>query len=404
LYSVQDLKRMLQDHVDSVKERIMDIADYIHRNPELGYAEFKACERLTSELAQAGFQVTKGVAGLPTAFKAVMKGKAERPWVGILAEYDALPELGHACGHNVSAASAIGAGLALSKLMADLQGTLAIFGTPAEEGVVENAGGKVLMLEEFKELDAAMIMHSLDMNIVTCESFNREGLDIEFLGKAANAGNAEDSSKGINAMEAAMLFWHAVNSLRLLLRNDARIFGIITEGGVSPNIVPERAVTRLQIRVYDPEYFKEVVRKVENAAQGAALAVGAVCKIRKYANTYVNMLNNRTLAETFKNHLTALGMPVEKETRKGAALDMGNVSQVAPSIHPFLAIAPRGTAWHSRESAAAAASPQAHETAINCAKAFGMTAIEIFSNPALVRKIKDEFVKEKDKLSSKSWV
>jgi len=201
-----------------------------------------------------------------------------------------------------------------------------------------------------------------------------------------------------------MLFWHAVNSLRLLLRNDARIFGIITEGGVSPNIVPERAVTRLQIRVYDPEYFKEVVRKVENAAQGAALAVGAVCKIRKYANTYVNMLNNRTLAETFKNHLTALGMPVEKETRKGAALDMGNVSQVAPSIHPFLAIAPRGTAWHSRESAAAAASPQAHETAINCAKAFGMTAIEIFSNPALVRKIKDEFVKEKDKLSSKSWV
>ncbi len=317
--------------------------------------------------------------------------------LGILGEYDALPDIGHACGHNLSAASAVGAALALAKLMPELPGTLMVFGTPAEEGVVENAGGKVVMLEEFKVLDAAMIMHALDMNTVICDSFNREALQIEFLGKAANAGNAEDSSKGINALEGVMLFWHAINSLRLLLKNDARIFGIITEGGVSPNIIPERAVTKLQIRVEDPLYFREIVKKVENAAQGAALAIGAQVNIKKSAHTYLNMLNNLTLAEIFKNNLIALGMQAESLSRRGVATDMGNVSQVVPSLHPFIAIAPPGTAWHSTESAKAASSPQAHEATVKTAKAFGLTAIDIFSDPDLVGRIKEEFIQTQGK-------
>lgn len=395
MVAVEDFKKLLQNHVDLIKEKIIGIADYIFRNPELGYSEFKASEYLTSELEKNGFEVTRGVAKLPTAFKAVMKGKKDHPRVGILAEYDALPELGHACGHNLSAASAVGAGMALAKIMPELDETLVIFGTPAEEGVVENAGGKVFMLQEFKGLDAAMIMHALDVNAIICESFNREALEIEFIGKAANAGNAEDSSKGINALEAVMLFWHAINSLRLLLKNDARVFGIITQGGVSPNIIPEKAVTRLQIRVEDPEYFREVVKKVENAAQGAAQAIGASLKIRKSANTYVNMRNNLPLAEAFKNNLTALGMEVEGLSKRGVATDMGNVSQVVPSIHPFIAICPKGTAWHSRESGRAASSSQAYESALSTAKAFGMTAIDIFSDPDLVRRIREGFAAPK---------
>ena len=390
---VDDMKRLVQNQVDSIGEEIIRIAEYIYNNPELGYAEFKASKLLTSTLEDRGFEVTRGLAGLPTAFKAVMKGKADKPVVGILAEYDALPDLGHACGHNLSGASAVGAALALAKLMPELPGTLMVFGTPAEEGVVENAGGKVIMLEEFKVLDAAMIMHALDMNTVFCDSFNREALQMEFIGKAANAGNAEDSSKGINALEGAMLFWHAINSMRLLLKNDARIFGIITEGGISPNIIPARAVTKLQIRVEDRSYFREVVKKVEDAARGAALAIGAQVNIKKSAHTYVNMLNNHTLAETFKKNLTHLGMQVENLSRRGVATDMGNVSQVVPSIHPFIAAAPPGTAWHSRESARAASSPQAHAAAINTAKAFGMTAIDFFSNPGLVSRIREEFSK-----------
>ena len=390
---IEEVKRNLLALVDSLKGQIIDISDFLHQNPELGYAEYKACEKLTLELEKVGFKVTRGVAGLPTAFKAVFQGKRERPVLGILGEFDALPDLGHACGHNLSGASAVGAALALAELMPELPGTLMVFGTPAEEGVVEDAGGKVVMLDEFKALDAAMIMHALDMNTVFCDSFNREALRIEFFGKAANAGNAEDSSKGINALEGVMLFWHAINSLRLLLKNDARIFGIITEGGVSPNMIPARAVTKLQIRVEDPSYFREVVKKVEDAARGAASAIGAQVQIKKSAHTYVNMLNNHTLATTFKNNLTHLGLQVENLSRRGVATDMGNVSQVVPSIHPFIAAAPPGTAWHSTESAKAARSPQAHEAAVNAAKAFGLTAIDLFFDPDLVGQIKEEFGK-----------
>jgi len=389
--TAESLKEKLQDNVSSIEDKIVETAKYIHDNPEIGYEEHKACEILASELEKNGFKLTRGVAGLPTAFKAVLKGKAKGPTVGILAEYDALPGLGHGCGHNLSAASALGTALALGKLMPELNGTLMIFGTPAEEGVADNAGGKVVMIDEFKSLDAAMIMHALDMTTVTCESFNREALEVEFIGKAANAGNAEDASKGINALEAVMLTWQGINAFRLLLKSDARVFGIITEGGVSPNIVPERAVTKIQIRVEDENYFQEVVEKVKNAARGAALATGATVNIKKYANTYVNMLNNLTLAETFKNNLTALGMPVEKLSRRGVATDMGNVSQVAPSIHPFIAIAPKGTAWHSTDAVKASSSPQAYEATVKTAKAFGMTAIDIFTDPVLTKKIKDEF-------------
>lgn len=391
----EGLKVRVQENVDAIKQKIVEIAKYIYDNPEIGYEEYKACELLTAELTKHGFNVTKGVAGLPTAFKAVLKGKSERPIVGILAEYDALPGLGHGCGHNLSAASATGAVIALSKLMPEMNGTLVIYGTPAEEGVAKNAGGKVVMLNEFRDLDAVMMMHALDTTTVICESFNREALEIEFIGKAANAGNAEDASKGINALEAVMLTWHAVNSFRLLLKSDARIFGIITEGGVSPNIIPERAVTKIQIRVEDGEYFREVIDKVKNAAMGAALATGAKVNIRPFANTYVNMLNNLALAEAFRTNLIALGMGVESLSRRGVATDMGNVSQVAPSIHPFIAIAPRGTAWHSAEAAKASASPQAYEATIKAAKTFGMTTIDILTNPELVKKIKEEFEQAK---------
>jgi metal-dependent amidase/aminoacylase/carboxypeptidase family protein len=158
-----------------------------------------------------GFEVTKGIAGLPMAFKAVLKGKTETPRVGILAEYDALAGLGHACGHNIIAASAVDAGISLAKLIPEINGTLIIFGTPAEEGIVQKAGGKVVMLEEFKGLDAAMMIHGLDMTTVICESFNREALEIEFIGKAANAGNTEDASKEPRASAWGIHGWLFMN-------------------------------------------------------------------------------------------------------------------------------------------------------------------------------------------------
>jgi amidohydrolase len=385
------MKEAVQKNIDSIKDEIVNIASTIYDNPELGYQEHRACEFLTERLEQGGFDVTRGVSGLPSAFKAVLKGKTDTPRVGLLAEYDALPDLGHGCGHNIIAAAAVGTALALAKFIPHLNGSLLVFGTPAEEGIVDNAGGKVAMLDEFKGLDAAMMIHALDTTNVICESFNREALEIEFIGKAANASNAEDSSKGVNALEAVMLTWHAINSFRLLLKNDARVFGIITEGGVSPNIIPARAVTRMQIRVEDKEYFREVIEKVKDAARGAATATGAKVNIRKFAYTYISMLNNTTLAGVFEKHLSALGIPAEKLSRRGVATDMGNVSRVVPAIHPFIAIAPRGTPWHSVESAGASASPQAHKAAVKAVKALALTAIDIFTNPDLTGRIREEF-------------
>jgi amidohydrolase len=393
--SLFNLKKAFVDAIDSLHDEIIAISDEIHDNPEIGFQEFKACKLLTDTLKHAGFEVVCPVAGLSTAFKAELAEKESGPRVGILAEYDALPGFGHACGHNISAAAAVGAGLGLSKL-GGFPGDLMIFGTPAEEGTVENAGGKVIMLDEFRSLDAAMMIHSYDANVVFFQSFNREALEITFLGQAANAGNSLDSSKGVNALEALMLFWQAVNSLRPHLKDETRVFGIITEGGVSPNIIPDRAVTRLQIRVEDPHYFLEVIDKVKNAAQGAAKAVAASVEIRKYANTYQSIIINRPLGDTFQNNLTELGLKVEPISRKGVATDMGNVSRVAPAIHPFLAITPHGSAAiHSQQWAEASHSPQAHQTALQAAKALGLTALDVFFQPGLVEEIRKCFTEAK---------
>jgi amidohydrolase len=388
---VDELKRRVIQEIDSLRMKIAKIGDYIYRNPELPYQEHKACALLTKELRDNGFDVKEAICGLPTAFRATIKGNSAKPTIAILAEYDALPGLGHACGHNLSAAAAVGAALGFRKFMPEIEGTVAVFGTPAEEGIVDNAGGKVIMLDEFRAVDAAMMIHASDTNSGICDSFNREALEIEFLGKAANAGNAEDSSKGINALEAVMLTWSAINAFRLLLKEDARVFGIITKGGTSPNIVPDYAATRLQIRVKDCNYLDDVVNKVKSAANGAALATGAKVNIRAYANRYEAMLNNRAMADAFEKNLVSLGVTVSRQYRRGFVTDMGNVSHVTPAIQPFIKMAPDGTAFHSIEAVKAVASKEAHEATIVAAKALAMTAIDLLLDHELAGKVSREF-------------
>jgi amidohydrolase len=383
--------------VDSLRDRIIEIGDYIHANPELGHQEYKAAELLTSELRKHGFKVVKGIKGMDTAFKAELHGKASGPKIAFLAEYDSLPPpLGHGCGHNLMASMSIGAGIALSKLMPELSGSIYVFGTPAEEGIVDNCGGKVIMADEFKEMDAAMIIHPGDKttNGVTY-SWNREGLELEFLGAPANAGNAMSTSQGVNALEACMLFWHGLNTLRPHIREGGRIFGIVTEGGVSPNVVPERAVTRLQIRVPTYNYFLEVVEKVKTCAQGAAAALGAKVNIRAYANRYLAFLPNFTLAEAFGRNIESLGMETVEPTSVGGATDMGNVSRECPSIHPSIQIMPKGTPGHSYEAAKASFSDRGREAAIVGAKSLALTAVDLFTGKVNVEKMKKEFMEAK---------
>jgi amidohydrolase len=240
------LKEKVSKEIDARRERLIEISMTIHDEPELGHQEFKASALLVSELEELGFEVEKGTSGLATSFKAVRRGKGDGPTVAIIAEYDALPELGHACGHNIIATSALGAGAGLCAVMDELDGTVIVFGTPAEEGYAENAGGKVIMLDEITKADAAIMIHPGSRYGVGATSLARESFMIYFKGRAAHAGSIPE--RGINALEGVLLTYQGVNALRQHLMRDIRIHGVIKDGGAAPNIVPETASAHFYVR------------------------------------------------------------------------------------------------------------------------------------------------------------
>jgi len=372
----EKLKEEAAAEVDALRERLWEISGEIHSNPELGYREFKASGLLASELEKAGFEVVRSVAGLPTAFKAVWRGVADGPRIGLMAEYDALPGVGHGCGHNVISAITLGAALALRRLMDRLPGTLVVFGTPAEEAYVENAGGKVVMLDEIKEVDAAMMFHPSSRTTTICKSICREALEFEFKGRAVHAAGET---------------WKGVNALRQHLKPGVLVHGITAEGGEAPNIIPDRAVVRLYVRAKGLKELEEASERVKNCARGAALATGAELRIRNYANTYINMITNMTLAETLERNLRSLGVEIDEPREGRGSTDMGNVSHHVPAVHAYIKICPEGTPGHSGEFAEAAISREAEEAVVAGAKALAMTVIDLLTQPELMRRMKAEF-------------
>ena len=370
--------------IDSSKERLMEIARFIHDNPELGFEEYKASAILTDELAKYGFQIEE--MDMKTAFRASL-GSA-KPEIVFLAEYDALPGIGHGCGHNLICTASIGAAIGLASVMHKLAGTIVVLGTPAEE----TSGTKVSMVKNgvFKDVDAAMMFHPSNKNVVESTSLAMDAIEFTFKGKAAHA--AESPHKGINALDGVILFFNAINALRGCVKEDVRMHGIITEGGEAPNIVPEKAASRFYIRASTREYLNEVVEKVKNCARGASLATGTELKIRDYENSFKDLVTNHALAELFKHELSNLGVKeiYPKLEMKGST-DMGDVSHVVPAIHPYLSIAPESVALHTKEFAAAANSKTGHETMILAAKAMAMTALNLITSPDALKDVKDEF-------------
>ncbi|MEM2921753.1 MAG: M20 family metallopeptidase [Candidatus Bathyarchaeia archaeon] len=387
---MSNVKERVIAEIEALKPHLIAISDTIHANPEIGYQEFKTSELLCNELERAGFEVTRGICGMPTAFKAVYRGRADRPAVALLAEMDALPGLGHACGHNIIGAASLGAALALSRVMGEVNGTAMVFGTPAEESVVDNACGKPRMLDEIKNADAAMLVHPGTKNTVKTLNVCREALLFKFYGKSAHAGAAPHL--GVNALDAAIATFNMVNALRQHVRMDVRIHGIITKGGDSPNVVPDYAEIRLYVRAKDPAYLEETVKRVNNCAQGAALGTGARVEISTYASRDLNMVSNPTLADLFKRNWETLGVNVEEvRERSYGSSDMGNVSQVIPAIHPTVAIAPEGTPGHSAAFREAARSEKGHQGLILAAKGLAMTAVDLFTRPEAVERMKRDF-------------
>src|SRR5919107_1947701 len=340
--------------VEELTPQLLASSHDIHANPELAFREHRASTRLADELEQGGFAVEREAGGLPTAFRAEYNGGEPGPTIAILAEYDALPGIGHGCGHNVIATSALGAGLALARAGVSFPGTVLVIGTPAEEG----GGGKILLAEAgvFADVDVAYMLHPSQTNMVKRGSLANSRVEIVFHGRAAHAAGAPDL--GINALEAIIQTFVGVNARRLHMRDDARVHGIITDGGKAVNIIPDRAAARFSVRARDRVYQRRLMEMVHQAAEAGALATGARLEWTE-TRGYSNMIANEVVADVFAKHLSATGRQVDepRPNQRMGSTDMGDISQIMPAVHAYLSIAPRDVPNHTVDFTAAAASP-----------------------------------------------
>jgi len=388
---IENLKASVIGTIDAHRHLLSELSLKIHSNPELGFQEVKAAAWLTQYLEENGFSIERGIYELPTAFRGSY-GQGN-PAIAILAEYDALPKLGHACGHNLIAASAVGAGVASKPAIDQFGGSILVVGTPAEELY----GGKAIMADRdaFNNVDTAMIVHPGTRDTATTQSLACLALEVGFFGKAAHAATRPEA--GINALEAMLQSFTAINSLRQHIKDKARIHGIITNGGEAANVVPAYSAGTFLVRAEDDVYLNELKERVLNCFIGAATATGARLEYRWGDIRYAPMHNNLTLAQLFRQNMESLGRKMQlSDPNKGfGSTDMGNVSQLVPSIHPSVAIAPVEVVTHSPQFASAAASEAGIHGLLDAAKALALTVTDLVANPEIVAKVKEEFQQQK---------
>ncbi|MFH1002562.1 MAG: M20 family metallopeptidase [Chloroflexota bacterium] len=384
---IERLKALAIGEIDSRQAQLTELSLKIHANPETGFQESRAAAWLTAFLEENGFSVERGFCQMPTAFRASY-GQG-RPVIALLAEYDALPGLGHACGHNIIATSAVGAAVAARPAVDRYGGSIRVIGTPAEE----IHGGKIIMAQRgaFDGLDAAMLVHPGVHNAATTQALACVGLEVEFFGQAAHAAARPEA--GINALDALILSFNAISALRQHIRSKARIHGIITDGGEAANIVPAHSAGSFLVRAEDEAYLDELKQRVLNCCLGAATATGARLEYCWGEVCYAPMRNNLTLARLFQRNAESLGRPTALTEASAAfgSTDMGNVSQLVPSIHAFVAIAPPEVTTHSPQFARAAASESGTRGLTDAAKAMALTVVDLLADPQLVPQVGAEF-------------
>ena len=386
------LKASVAGEIDARYQQLAELSQKIHANPELAFQEVKAAAWLTEYLAGNGFSVEPGICELPTAFRGSYgRGK---PAIAVLAEYDALPEAGHACGHNLIATSAIAAGVASRLAVDTFGGSILVIGTPGEELY----GGKAIMVEKgaFDGVDMAMMVHPGVVNTTVIQALACQTLEVEFFGKAAHAAACPEA--GINALEAMIQSFVAINSLRQHIKDRARIHGIITDGGEVANIVPAHSAGNFIVRAEDDNYLDELKERVINCFAGAAAASGARLEYKWGGVRYAAMRNNMTMARLFRQNMQSLGRRMRTIGHRGyfGSTDMGNVSHVVPGIHPLVAIAPPRVLIHSPQFALAAASEAGIRGLLDGAKAMAMTVVDLLANPEIAARVKDEFRRGSD--------
>lgn len=385
------LRKRALDAIDERRDSLIELSLAIHANPELGYQERDAALRLTQYLEGDGFKVTHRYKGVETAYRADAKGKADGPRVAILAEYDALADLGHGCGHNLIAMIGTAAAVAVREVIEELPGSVAAIGTPAEEG----GGGKVALLRAggFDDVDAAMMIHpTTGRNLAGRHSLASNRVVVEYFGRAAHAASQPD--QGVNALDAMIQLFNGVNAMRQQLRPDARVHGIIAKGGSAANVIPEHTLGRFSVRALDRRYQQEVLKRFIACAEGAATATGTTVKVSVDENAgYENMVFSTPMAERWAGHMRSLGAQVfdTRDDERVGSTDMGNVMQVLPGIHPYVSISNDAIPGHSTAFRDHARTPEALERALVSSKALALTALDVLIDPALLRDARAEF-------------
>jgi amidohydrolase len=387
------LKECAFARIDANRNALLDLSRRIHGTPELRFAEHRAAGWLAEHLEGFGFTVERGAFGLPTAFAGRLGSGSPR--VAILCEYDALPGIGHACGHNIIATAGAGAGAALAGVIAETGGSVVVLGTPAEEG----GGGKILMARQgaFDGVDVAMMVHPAGMDLLAMNVLAISSVEVEYRGRAAHA--SASPHQGVNALDALVTAYNAIAQLRQHIRSSERIHGIITDGGQAPNIVPEHAAGVFYVRAVTEKRLAALKERVAGCFRAGALATGAELAMRTIDEDYSDMLTNQPLADAYAANLERLGRTVRGLSDVPAAVvgstDMGNVSKLVPSIHPMIAAAPPTVPLHSVEFAAYAASEHGHRAVVDGAKGLAATAIDVLCQPELRAAIRAAFAADR---------
>ena len=384
MVSIEEIKELIEEE----RHELISLSKSIQENPELGGNEYFASNLLCNYLETKGFDVQRGVGEFNTAFVATYSKGEGGFHAAFCAEYDALPDIGHACGHNLIGVASVAAGVALSKLYVDIPFTISVIGTHDEEGV----GGKVDLINEgvFKNVDMAMMFHPGYDTIIDVKSLAFKSFDFIFHGENAHA--ASEPWQGKNALDGVLLTFNAINYLRQHVKPDVRIHGIIKEGGKATNIIPDRAVAEFCIRSEDNEYLTEVVERVINCAKGAAISSGTELEIREVGHPYDAMVSNEVLVNLYNESLRKANFVNLAKHKEGmGSIDMGNVSRVVPSIHPVLSLTDQLIPGHTKAFADLCNSEVAYETMLLAGQTMAYTTLQVLQNPSLQNEIKKEF-------------
>ncbi|MEC6748282.1 M20 family metallopeptidase [Marinilactibacillus sp. XAAS-LB27] len=387
--SVNQHTEIIQELIQSVSPELRELSEYIYDHPELGHEEFLSSKAHVELLEKHGFEVEYPYLGIDTAFKAVYKGKKEGPTIAYLSEYDALPGIGHGCGHNLLGATDTGAGIVLSKLVDEVGGTVIVLGTPAEE----TNGDKVTMAESgtFNDIDVAFCTHPSDGYYASGTSMAMEAIEFRFHGKTAHA--AASPFEGKNALDACLNTFNNINALRQQLHPSARVHGVIKQGGEAANIIPDFTRAEFYVRAMDMPYLNELKQKVIQCAEAGALAAGCKMEWDHYEASYQNLITNKTLSEKYNDNMKELGIEMDTEEKDSmGSMDMGNVSQVVPAINPYFEISNGNSVTaHTVEFREYTKTEPAYEGMEKTIAAFTQTALDLIMDKQLLANVKEEF-------------